>query len=70
MKCSKCAKEMTSPDGTTVEGMRLRFIFPSLDDSKEWIKTQLGKYPLQDYDFCYECWLDSLFGGQTDHDTV
>ena len=32
-------------------------------DSVNWIKKQWGKYAGENkYNFCYECWLDSLFG--------
>jgi len=58
---------MTTEDGElTTIGIDISVIFADDDPEKrEWIQKQLGKYELNErYSFCYECWLDSLFGNQ------
>jgi hypothetical protein len=67
MNCSKCGKEMLNQDYGN-ESIALRF---SIDISKrpvcykEFYEKQLGKYAKNgkwEWNFCYECWLDSLMG--------
>jgi len=66
--CSKCNKEMTYKNGesseTSVIGIYIEVIPQT--DNKELLafwQKQLGKYSIcQPCGFCYECWLDSLFG--------
>ena len=59
--CSKCSKCMTDTDGTSVSGISIDFILDT-NANTEFIQKQLGKYEIKTYEFCYECWLDSLFG--------
>lgn len=64
-KCCKCEKEMCDEDGTTLTGYSLQFYITEdqTESKKAFCKKQLGKYePNHSYDFCYECWLDSLMG--------
>jgi len=72
MKCDRCGKEMGIK-----EEIGDRVIFHSdivgvsidshtdemSDDDIENMKRQFGKYEInRSYNFCYECWLDSLMG--------
>ncbi len=61
--CSRCKKSMTNDkDGSTTIGMILEVKFESGQDDT-FIKEQLGKYEINKaYQFCWECWLDSLMG--------
>jgi hypothetical protein len=62
--CSKCDKPMTDEHGTTVVGVSISVTAEegALPEKVAFVKKQLGKYALNhDYEFCYECWLDSLF---------
>lgn len=63
-KCARCGKRMTDSHGTSVIGIDITVNFESQDEElKDFAKKQLGKYILgRRYSFCYECWLDSLFG--------
>ncbi len=58
MECSKCKKDIESVIGVS--------IIVSIQNNafEEDLKRQFGKYPVASYNFCYECWLDSLFGGK------
>ena len=64
MQCDRCGKEMTDSRGTTICGVEITANFNLLDNEyKEFVQKQLGKYALnRQYAFCWECWLDSLFG--------
>ncbi len=66
MKCSKCGKNMTKRGrgGYSVIGIVLQLKSATNKKSnREFIRKQLGKYKLgMEYAFCWECWLDSLFG--------
>lgn len=64
MECTKCGKEMTSPEGEDVIALRILVDFTPRDVKlQEFVQKQMGKYALNKaYYFCYECWLDSLFG--------
>lgn len=70
MLCVKCGKEMTNvEDGTTIIGISINCRVAEKDKSNtklvEFLQKQLGKYHVgETYAFCYECWLDSLFGVQ------
>lgn len=61
MKCAKCGKEMTDDDGVSMTG--ISFNASVYEEAKfDFMKKQLGKYtPSKTYNFCFECWLDSLF---------
>lgn len=60
--CSKRNRCLTDTKGTTVMGLRIEVV--GLDKYPQ-LKKQLGKYTPQGnhvvFNFCYECWLDSLF---------
>jgi hypothetical protein len=73
MKCSKCGKEMTDrKTKSSLIGVEFTFVVAE-GQSKAWLEKQLGKYCIQKgkytlasgkakFFFCFECWLDSLFG--------
>ena len=69
LKCSRCGKILETPDGTSISGIRLSYC-ELTDDNKDLVdlsRKLWGKYlpdgeTKVDYDFCYECWLDSLMG--------
>ena len=65
MECDKCKKNMTDSDGASVIGLSIRVdVKNSPKRTQEFFEKQLGKFSVnRDYNFCYECWLDSLFGG-------
>lgn len=59
--CAKCNKEMEEK-GMLVAGIIVQ-LSCTIEDKKEFVQKQLGKYKIEkEYMFCYECWLDSLFG--------
>lgn len=67
--CAKCGKEMSMGNDRNVIGVRIQIIadpdFVCTPDGflvNDFIKKQFGKYNQDIYDFCFECWLDSLFG--------
>ena len=64
IRCSRCNKLMTHSDGTNLVGLSITFKFGGLDEEyKKFYKKQLGKYAEnKDYNFCFECWIDSLMG--------
>ena len=67
MKCVKCGKEMESPSGISIIGIHIRLALgdDATQEDMDFIREQFGKYDIKKpYDFCYECWLDSLFGNQ------
>lgn len=74
MKCERCGKNMTytdsalSVDVATHSIVGTSIIIRCETENKETIerfKEQLGKYSLnKEYNFCFECWLDSLMGVQ------
>lgn len=61
--CSKCGKDMTMPNGTSVIGADIS-VYPNKDPIVEkFVNEQLGKYAGQYWHkFCYECWLDTFYG--------
>lgn len=60
--CDKCGKNMQSASGCTVIGVAISFKH-SIEAESEHIKKQFGKYAEKNnWNFCYECWLDSLMG--------
>lgn len=67
--CNKCNKCMTDENGTSWVGYSIEVNLGSQSTSDraliiadKFLKKQLGKYkPNKVYDFCFECWLDSLF---------
>lgn len=63
MKCARCDKDMEH------KGTGSNFIGSSIEvrlgvfGDKEFYQKQMGKYKLNHpYNFCWECWLDSLMG--------
>jgi hypothetical protein len=68
MKCSKCGKNMTNEKGVNIIGVHMEYIISpdnvgeTPEKTVEFLQGQFGKYKLQDYEFCWECWLDSLMG--------
>jgi len=59
--CSKCNRCLTNEEGTSIIGLALRG-----SDNSPFMREQLGKYAPKtgdsvSFDFCWECWLDSLF---------
>jgi len=55
---------MTDEQGTTIIGVAISFT-NTTGQNEEQAQKQLGKYRInKKYEFCYECWLDSLFGNQ------
>lgn len=62
MKCDRCNKEMTNPEGTTLAGIQI-VVRTDTEGDREFMQKQLGRYKFnKEYSFCYECWLDSLMG--------
>ena len=59
--CSGCGRCLTSDDGETIIGLSIKL--SGLDKSPQ-LREQLGKYNTgafeQEWNFCYECFLDSL----------
>lgn len=66
MNCDKCGKNMTiiNEDGTStnVFGFQLNHIGEKTDALEVFMREQFGKYTKNQYNFCFECYLDSLFG--------
>jgi len=68
--CVRCGKCMTDDDGTTLVGVSIRFNFGVGEVGKvdsnwreSFVQSQFGKYKTDgEYKFCWECFLDSLFG--------
>ena len=53
---------MTDEDGISTIGIRLEAICKT-EEKEEFLQKQMGKYHFnREYNFCWECWLDSLFG--------
>jgi len=70
MECSRCDKEMERYDGGCDIATKISIATgtaPSLMEI-EYAKKQLGKYykPNVEYNFCVECWIDSLMGVRND----
>jgi len=61
-RCSKCGKDMADNSGAVTIGARIEVkVIDGVDQTH--FKKQLGKYELgKCYQFCWECWLDSMFG--------
>ena len=61
--CDKCGKDMANPEGHMAIGVMIGAVPHGEHEQHEYMKRQFGKYDLgKIYNFCYECWLDSLFG--------
>ncbi len=59
--CSHCGKDMTVGQ-TTCVGISLQWKTDN-ENLRYDAQKQLGKYDLdKTYQFCWECWLDSLMG--------
>jgi len=67
--CSKCGKKMGLPDGSfSTAALHMEISWDrSTPEEAGLIKANLGKYaPIMsdetsvEFNFCYECWLDSL----------
>ena len=67
-RCSKCQKEMEMEDGTEYKGIEFHLTWEATNkEHAEFFKKGLGKYAPKEgaevrYGFCFECWLDSLYG--------
>ena len=58
--CDRCKKELTDKDGVDNIGISIEIWGK---EKREFCQKLLGKYEMdRAYNFCYECWLDSLFG--------
>jgi len=72
LKCSRCRKPLEAKDGTKFIGLHIKVSIEK-DAMTDLIAQSLGKYSgyMRDNgnsfefeaNFCYECWLDSLFQG-------
>ena len=68
--CAKCGKDLTDTNGDACAGMTIciRICEPiagaeSLQEQNiKFLQKQMGKYAIADYNFCYECLLDTLMG--------
>ncbi len=75
--CSACGKDMKDPvSGMTIIGAVLTYEVPEPNPGKiifrspteKFLREQFGKFAPPEgerkivYQFCYECWLKSLFG--------
>ena len=63
--CSKCKQCLTDDNGTTTMGWELELNGLEMHD---FTRTQMGKYAPKYgdniiYRLCWECYLDSIFGG-------
>ena len=64
MRCDKCGKNMKKPD-TEENWIGCSMGFSCEPGQEDFFQKQLGKYQIgKTYNFCYECWLDSLFLGK------
>ena len=62
INCAKCNKELEDEKGQSITGMMIR-ITASGNISPEFVQKQMGKYEIgKDYNFCFECLLDTLMG--------
>ncbi len=60
MICDKCGKNMKSSSGFNMVGVSLQF-YLNVPGEDEHFKKQFGKYNHKNvWNFCYECWIDSL----------
>ena len=63
MDCDKCGKNMTNEDGKSLTGITIEVTDPEDIEEYNFCLEQMGKYSLnRKYAFCFECWLDSLYG--------
>ena len=63
INCAKCNKELEDEKGQSVIGMSIRVTKTDFKDDTDFLRKQLGKYQLyKDYNFCFECLLDTLMG--------
>ncbi len=62
MKCDRCEKEMTAENDSSIIGFSITVRCEN-ESSLEFYQKQMGKYKLdKDYNFCFECLIDSLMG--------
>ena len=60
--CSRCHKLMSDKDGSSTIGASITVTVDPPNDPT-FMQKQMGKYGInRTYNFCWECWLDSLFG--------
>ena len=64
MECTNCGKSLVSKTGVNLIGIKLS-AYCDVVDLNEDLERQLGKYDNKDYNFCWECLLDALFGIST-----
>ena len=75
--CSKCGKCMTDERGVSLIGISIQYVIAdketgdssahfvniTREQNEVFVKEQFGKYAAENkYQFCWECWLDSLMG--------
>jgi len=63
MECVKCGKEMTDDSGMPNIGISININVTGPESRERMnMQKQFGKYDIDKvYQFCWECWLDSLF---------
>jgi len=60
--CAKCNKELEDEKGQSIVGMMIR-VNNQDNELPGFTQKQMGKYTLgKDYNFCFECLLDTLMG--------
>lgn len=63
--CEGCGRSLTDENGSSIIGVSITVTVKD-DEAQintDFIKRQMGKYEInKSYNFCYECWLDSLMG--------
>ena len=63
INCSKCNKELEDEKGQSLTGMHIRIHSSDPINDMEFLQKQMGKYEIgKDYNFCFECLLDTLMG--------
>ena len=61
--CERCNKELEDEKGNSHAGMVVCVRNISLSNDTEFLQKQMGKYEVgKDYNFCFECLLDTLMG--------
>ena len=60
--CAKCNKELEDEKGQSIVGMMIR-VNNQDNELPGFTQKQMGKYEIgKDYNFCFECLLDTLMG--------